>query len=96
MRQQLQERKRAGNGDLFKLVSIPVDVPSYRLRALEFHGQKDLGKGDFRKVPNGLPGVEDRMDLLHDGGVVGGRISKERWVEITSTAPATAPPPSQP
>jgi dihydropyrimidinase len=54
----------------------------------DFEGQKDLGKGDFRKVPNGLPGVEDRMDLLHDGGVVDGRITKERWVEITSTAPA--------
>ncbi len=54
----------------------------------DFEGQKDLGKGDFRKVPNGLPGVEDRIDLLHDGGVVGGRISRERWVEITSTAPA--------
>jgi dihydropyrimidinase len=54
----------------------------------DFHGQKDLGKGDFRKVPNGLPGVEDRVDLLHDGGVVGGRITKERWVEVISTAPA--------
>ena len=54
----------------------------------DFHGQKELGRGDFRKVPNGLPGVEDRVDLLHDGGVVGGRISKERWVEIVSTAPA--------
>jgi dihydropyrimidinase len=54
----------------------------------DFHGQKDLGKGDFRKVPNGLPGVEDRVDLLHDGGVAGGRISRERWVEIISTAPA--------
>ena len=54
----------------------------------DFHGQKDLGKGDFRKVPNGLPGVEDRVDLLHDGGVVGGRISRERWVEIISTSPA--------
>jgi dihydropyrimidinase len=54
----------------------------------DFHGQKDLGKGDFRKIPNGLPGVEDRVDLLHDGGVVGGRITKERWVEIISTAPA--------
>jgi dihydropyrimidinase len=54
----------------------------------DFHGQKDLGKGDFRKIPNGLPGVEDRVDLLHDGGVVGGRISPERWVEIISTAPA--------
>jgi dihydropyrimidinase len=54
----------------------------------DFHGQKELGRGDFRKVPNGLPGVEDRVDLLHDGGVVGGRISRERWVEIVSTAPA--------
>ena len=54
----------------------------------DFHGQKELGRGDFRKIPNGLPGVEDRVDLLHDGGVIGGRISKERWVEIISTAPA--------
>jgi dihydropyrimidinase len=54
----------------------------------DFHGQKELGRGDFRKVPNGLPGVEDRVDLLHDGGVVGGRITPERWVEIISTAPA--------
>ena len=54
----------------------------------DFHGQKELGRGDFRKIPNGLPGVEDRLDLMHDGGVVGGRISRERWVEICSTAPA--------
>src|SRR5215203_3359110 len=48
----------------------------------DFHGQKELGRGDFRKIPNGLPGIEDRIDLLHDGGVMGGRISKERWVGI--------------
>jgi dihydropyrimidinase len=54
----------------------------------DFEGQKELGRGDFRKIPNGLPGVEDRVDLLHDGGVVGGRISRERWVDIISTAPA--------
>jgi len=54
----------------------------------DFHGQKELGRGDFRKVPNGLPGVEDRIDLLHDGGVAAGKISRERWVEIVSTAPA--------
>jgi len=54
----------------------------------DFHGQKDLGKDDFRKVPNGLPGVEDRVDLLHDGGVVAGRLTRERWVEVLSTAPA--------
>jgi dihydropyrimidinase len=54
----------------------------------DFHGQKELGRGDFRKIPNGLPGVEDRLDLIHDGGVVAGRITVERWVEICSTTPA--------
>ena len=38
----------------------------------DFHGQKDLGRGDFRKVPNGLPGVEDRVNLMHSGGVSAG------------------------
>ncbi len=54
----------------------------------DFHGQKELGRGDFRKIPNGLPAVEDRVDLVHDGGVAGGRITPERWVEIVATAPA--------
>jgi dihydropyrimidinase len=54
----------------------------------DFHGQKELGRGDFRKIPNGLPGVENRVDLVHDGGVVTGKISPSRFVEIVSTAPA--------
>jgi dihydropyrimidinase len=54
----------------------------------DFHGQKDLGKGDFRKVPNGLPGVEDRVDLLHSGGVVTGKLTPNRWVDVISAAPA--------
>ena len=70
------------------LIKDDLQVVSTDHCPFDFHGQKDLGKGDFRKVPNGLPGVEDRMDLLHDGGVVGGRLTKERWVEISSTAPA--------
>jgi len=70
------------------LVKDDLQVVSTDHCPFDFHGQKDLGKGDFRKVPNGLPGVEDRMDLLHDGGVVGGKITKERWVQIASTAPA--------
>jgi dihydropyrimidinase len=53
----------------------------------DFEGQKELGRGDFRKIPNGLPGVEERMDLMHQG-VVSGRMSRERWVEVTSTAAA--------
>ncbi len=70
------------------LVKDDLQVVSTDHCPFDFEGQKDLGKGDFRKVPNGLPGVEDRVDLLHDGGVVAGRISRERWVEVISTAPA--------
>ncbi|MDP9482560.1 MAG: dihydropyrimidinase [Chloroflexota bacterium] len=70
------------------LVKDDLQVVSTDHCPFDFHGQKELGRGDFRKVPNGLPGVEDRVDLVHDGGVVGGRISRERWVEIVSTAPA--------
>jgi dihydropyrimidinase len=50
-------------------------------------GQKELGKDDFSKVPNGMPGIETRLHLLWEG-VREGRISKNRFVEITSTAPA--------
>jgi dihydropyrimidinase len=50
-------------------------------------GQKELGLGDFRKIPNGIGGVEHRMDLLYQG-VVDGHITLERWVEVTSTTPA--------
>ena len=50
--------------------------------------QKELGKGDFSKIPNGAPGIETRMSLLYDGGVRAGRISLNRFVELTSTAPA--------
>ncbi|MFF5389255.1 dihydropyrimidinase [Streptomyces sp. NPDC013012] len=52
-----------------------------------FTGQKDLGRGDFSKIPNGLPGVENRMDLLHQA-VVDGHISRRRWIEIACAAPA--------
>jgi dihydropyrimidinase len=50
--------------------------------------QKELGKDDFTKIPNGGPGVEHRMSLIYNGGVAEGRISVNRFVEITSTAQA--------
>jgi dihydropyrimidinase len=50
--------------------------------------QKELGSGDFSKIPNGAPGIETRMSLVYDGGVKTGRISLNRFVELTSTAPA--------
>jgi dihydropyrimidinase len=53
-----------------------------------FKQQKELGRGDFSKIPNGLPGVEDRFTLIFDGGVQSGRISINRFVELVSTAPA--------
>ena len=53
-----------------------------------FKEQKELGKDDFSKIPNGGPGVEHRMSLIYNGGVVGGRISVNRFVEITSTSAA--------
>jgi len=53
-----------------------------------FKEQKDLGRGDFSKIPNGGPGVEHRMSLVYDGGVAPGRISLNRFVELTSTAAA--------
>ena len=52
-----------------------------------FTGQKELGRGDFSKIPNGLPGVENRMDLLHQA-VVDGHISRRRWIEIACATPA--------
>jgi dihydropyrimidinase len=51
-------------------------------------GQKELGKKSFAAIPNGMPGIETRLYLLWDGGVRKGRISMNRFVEITSTAPA--------
>ena len=51
-------------------------------------GQKEIGLGDFSKIPNGAPGIEFRMSLLYDGGVRSGRMSLTRFVEVTSTAPA--------
>ncbi len=50
-------------------------------------GQKELGSDDFRAIPNGVPGIEHRMDLLYQG-VRAGRLSLARWSEIASTAPA--------
>lgn len=53
-----------------------------------FKEQKELGIADFSKIPNGAPGVENRMALVYNGGVVGGRISLNKFVELTSTSAA--------
>ena len=53
-----------------------------------FADQKQLGKDDFSKIPNGGPGVENRLQLLFHFGVNAGKITLQRFVEITATAPA--------
>lgn len=53
-----------------------------------FEDQKILGKDDFTKIPNGGPGIENRLQLLYHHGVNAGKLSMNRFVELTSTTPA--------
>jgi dihydropyrimidinase len=53
-----------------------------------FADQKELGRGDFRKIPNGGPGVENRLQILWHFGVNAGKISPERFVALMATNPA--------
>jgi dihydropyrimidinase len=53
-----------------------------------FKEQKELGKDDFTKIPNGGPGIEHRLSLIYTGGVHGKRFSPNRFVEVVSTTPA--------
>ncbi len=56
--------------------------------AFTWQGQKTMGKDDFSKIPNGGPGLEDRLHMIHEFGVRGGRISLNRMVELLATNPA--------
>jgi len=53
-----------------------------------FKEQKELGKDDFTKIPNGGPGIEHRLSLVYTGGIHGGRFSPNRFVQMVATAPA--------
>src|SRR3990172_403326 len=50
--------------------------------------QKRLGEGDFSKIPNGMPGVEPRFEVMYDGAINGKRLNLNRFVQITATTPA--------
>ncbi|HEU5211920.1 MAG TPA: dihydropyrimidinase, partial [Gaiellaceae bacterium] len=56
--------------------------------AFLWDGQKTMGRDDFSKIPNGGPGLENRLHMLHEFGVRGGRISLNRLVELWATNPA--------
>ncbi len=54
----------------------------------DFSGQKEQGRDDFTKIPSGLPGIQDRVDLLFTHGVGGGHIDLHRFVDVASTQAA--------
>lgn len=53
-----------------------------------FAVEKQLGRDDFTKIPNGVPAIEDRLLMLHHAGVNGGKITLERFVDLTAASPA--------
>lgn len=54
----------------------------------DYHGQKEMGRGDFTKIPNGIPTVEDRVNLLYTHGVATGKIDLNTFVDAASTQAA--------
>jgi dihydropyrimidinase len=56
--------------------------------AFTWREQKAIGRDDFSKIPNGGPGIENRLHMIHEFGVRGGRISLNRMVELLATNPA--------
>ena len=69
------------------LVQDDLQIVATDHAPFNYKGQKDLGQGNFAKIPNGLPSVEDRFTLLFQG-VNDGRIGLNRFVELVATAPA--------
>jgi len=65
-----------------ELQAVATDHSAFRL------DQKAAGRGDFTRIPGGIPGIETRMSLLWDAGVRGGRFGIERFVELTASEPA--------
>ncbi len=70
------------------LANDTVSVVSSDHAPFRWRDQKALGRDDFSKIPNGAPGVEERLQLIHHLGVVSKRISLNRFVEVVSTNPA--------
>src|SRR5256714_9625266 len=82
-------REKANQAELWKgLRTDDLQVISTDHCPFCMKEQKELGRDDFTKIPNGAPGVEHRMSLIYNGGVVEQRVSLNRFVELTSTAAA--------
>jgi len=82
-------REKSNNAELWKGLKMDdLQVISTDHCPFCMKEQKELGKDDFSKIPNGAPGVENRMGLIYNGGVAENRISLNRFVELSSTAAA--------
>jgi len=82
--------RKAGNEEFLwdGLASGNLQVVASDHCSFNLEGQKELGRNDFTKIPNGAPGLETRVQLLFSGGVKNGRISINKFVDLVSTAPA--------
>jgi dihydropyrimidinase len=82
-------RERRHQGALWHaLAAGHVDTVATDHAPFDFHKQKEMGRGDFTKIPNGIPSVEDRVHLLYTYGVAVGRIDLHRFVDVASTRAA--------
>ena len=82
-------RKASDNKALWKaIVKNEIQTVATDHCPFNFKGQKELGREAFNKIPNGLPGVENRLLLLFSEGVKKERITLEQFVEVTATTPA--------
>ncbi|MGD9722024.1 MAG: dihydropyrimidinase [Pirellulales bacterium] len=70
------------------LAAGEVDTVATDHAPFDFHEQKEMGRGDFTKIPNGIPSVQDRVHLLYTHGVATGRIDLHRFVDVASTKAA--------
>lgn len=70
------------------LTSGLIDTVGTDHAPFDFEAQKSMGKGDFTKIPNGMPAIEDRVNLLYTYGVSRGNMSLERFVSAASTRAA--------
>lgn len=70
------------------LQSGQIDTVATDHAPFDFRQQKEMGRGDFTKIPNGIPSVENRIQLLYTHGVAAGRIDLHRFVDVASTTAA--------
>jgi dihydropyrimidinase len=65
-----------------------IDTVATDHAPFDFHKQKEMGRADFTRIPNGIPSVENRIQLLYTHGVATGRIDLHRFVDLASTKAA--------